>query len=157
MLALDSGYVDAQDRLDELSERRTAAPAAGTLTRPSEPAAIHQRQAPTAPPQRLLHLVFRSPLARGEVRLAVDRRPLPPVPFEFAAAAGAAGPLGTVQKTFEMPQGSRQVLVSLVNEHGNILGEQTFVLKFEPGREHRVTIEMATARSMPRFTAAELR
>ena len=157
VLALDSGYVDAQDRLDELSERRTAPPAAGALTRPSEPPAIHQRQAPTAAPQRLLHLVFRSPPARGVGRRAGARRPPPPAPVAAAAAARAAGPLGTVQKTFEMPQGSRQVLVSLVNERGNILGEQTFVLKFEPGREHRVTIEMATARSMPRFTAAELR
>ena len=91
------------------------------------------------------------------MRVAVDRRPLPPVPFAFAADAGGRSTLGTVQRTFEVPNGQHHVLVALHNDRGLTIGEQAFVLKFEPGREHRITIEMATARSLPRFTAAELR
>jgi hypothetical protein len=56
-----------------------------------------------------------------------------------------------------MPHGIHQVLVTLVNERGNVLGDHTFVLKFEAGREHRVTVEMPSARSMPRFAATALR
>ena len=157
VLEVDPGYVDAQDKLDELADHLGPAPGGAAPRQAAGPAPVLQRPTPSPAPKRLLQVVFRSPLARGEVRVALDHRPLPPVPFEFAAAAGATGPLGTVQRTFDMPHGTHHVLVTVHNERGNTIGEQAFVLKFEPGREHRVTIEMPTARSLPRFTASELR
>jgi len=155
-LEVDPSYVDARDRLEEVAEhlRPERAP------RPQQsgaPAPALQRPAATAAPGQRLHLLFRSPLASGEVRVVVDRRPLAPVPFSFAAAEGAAGTLGTVQRSFDMPAGQHHVLVALTNERGLTIGEQAFVLKFEPGGEQRVTIEMATARSLPRFSATALR
>ena len=155
VLELDPGNVDARDKLDELAEHLGAASARGGGGHGDAATAVLQRPVATPVPKRLLHVVFRSPLARGEVRVAVDHRALPPIQFAFAAAATA--PLGTVEHTFDMPHGSRHVLVAVVNERGNTLGEQAFVLKFEPGTEHRVTIEMATARSLPRFTASLVR
>jgi tetratricopeptide (TPR) repeat protein len=157
VLEVDPEYVDARDRLDELTEHRAApglpggAPAAG-----GGAPAVRQRVAPTEAPKRLLHVLFRSPLAKGEVRLSVDHRPLPAIAIDLPPAEGG-GVLGSVQRTYEMPHGTHQVLVTLVNERGNILGEQTFVLQFEAGREHRVTVEMASARAVPRFTASALR
>jgi hypothetical protein len=157
VLEIDPANVDARDRLDELADRLTpSAAGGGSPSRGAEPAAVLQKPTPTPVPRRLLHVLFRSPLARGEVIIAVDRRPLPPIAFDFPPGDGASGPLGTVQRSFEMPQGSHHILVAVHNERGNTIGEQALVLKFEPGREHRITIDMATAKSMPRFTASEL-
>jgi hypothetical protein len=153
-LEIDPSFVDARDKLDEIADRLAPAAIVGPTARAAEPTAVLQRPMPTAAPGRLLHVLFRSSLPRGEVVVAVDHRPLPPIAFEFSPGAGV---LGTVQKSFEMPQGPHHILVSVHNERGNTIGEQAFVLKFEPGKAHRVAIEMATAKSMPRFTASELR
>jgi hypothetical protein len=156
VLEVDPGHVDARDRLDELSDRRTAPAGGGTAAVGATEPAMRQRVPPTAEAKRLLHVVFRSPLAKGEVRVSVDHRPLPAIVIDLPPAEGG-GLLGTVQRTYEVPHGTHQVLVTLVNERGNILGDHTFVLKFEAGREHRVAVEMASARAMPRFTATALR
>ena len=112
---------------------------------------IHIR--PLQEPPRRLRVYFSSPLVAGDLAITIDRGPFASIPFDFAPSGGA----GVVQRTFDMPRGRHQVLATLHNDKGLTLGDQTFVLDFEPGHTVQLTVEMSGPRSVPRFKASEVR
>jgi tRNA A-37 threonylcarbamoyl transferase component Bud32 len=152
VIAMDPDNVDAKDQLDELHELSKAGRHAATAPDASH-AAVLAKPTATPPPPRHLRVYFESPLASGELAITLDRAPFATLPFDFSGAGGS----GVIDKTFEMPHGRHQVLVTLHSQQGLTLGEQMFVLDFEPGHTAQLTIAMSGPRAVPRFSAAEVR
>ncbi len=152
VLAIDPDNVDAKDQIEDVhdmakaSRRTDAEPATTRSTLPV-------KAVPTPVPPRRMRVHFASPLAAGDLELTLDRSPFASLPFDFTASGGS----GAVDKTFDMPHGRHQVLITLHNQQGLTLGDQTFVLNFEPGHTFQITVEMSGTRTVPRFKATEVR
>ncbi len=152
VITLDPNNVDAKDQLDELHELAKA----GRRPEPAPPsshASVPAKPIATPQPPRLLRVYFESPLTVGELVITCDRAPFAGLPFDFTAGGGT----GVVDKTFEMPLGRHQVLATLRNQQGLTLGDQTFVLDFEPGHTFQLSVAMGGPRAVPRFTVVEVR
>lgn len=152
VLAIDPDNVDAKDQLEELHEVAKAGRRIDAEPAPAR-AALPAKAIPTPVPPRRLRVYFASPLAVGDLSVTLDRSAFASLPFDFAASGGT----GVVDKAFDMPHGRHQVLITLHNRQGLTLGDQTFVLDFEPGHTVQLTVEMSGPRSVPRFKASEVR
>jgi hypothetical protein len=153
VLAIDPDNVDAKDQIEELHELSRPGRAAGTTVAAAPRQAVPAKAAPTPIPPRLLRVRFASPLPSGTLSLTLDRQPFASIPFDFTSSGGT----GVVERTFEMPHGPHQVLAALRNGQGLTLGDQTFVLNFEPGHTFQLTVDMSGPRAAPRFKAVEVR
>lgn len=151
VLALDPDNVDAKDQIEALHEVADARRRQQTVPSSAASPPVVARPAATPEPPRRLRVYFASPLPVGSLEIALDRRTFAILPFDFSAAGGS----GVVQRTFDMPFGRHQVLATLHNQQGLVLGDQAFVLNFEPGHEFLLTVEMSGPRAVPRFRTAE--